>query len=304
MTDEPGKGGEGGGEQEDDVFLKKIETNLLSQVKLQGIEGIRKARRGGAAGGHGGRGTAGLSCLVQPGKQEGAALGGSMPARRRLAMLPGSPPSPLPTPSAASTPAQVFLREAKRTRLDPASGGWISDTEWVLDTEGVNLLAVMCHPDVDFRCAPPACLARLPARTPGAARQEGVQGEGGAARQLAPRGRRHPAATSSPCAPPPPAPCPPARRRTVSNDIIEMLQTLGIEAARNALLKELRGAPTAAGLQLLTGVPARPPAAPRALPSCPPSTPRRPPAPACPPTLPPHPAPAPCLPATTAPRRD
>lgn len=29
--------------------------------------------------------------------------------------------------------------------------------------------------------------------------------------------------------------------RTVSNDIIEMLQTLGIEAARNALLKELRG---------------------------------------------------------------
>lgn len=30
--------------------------------------------------------------------------------------------------------------------------------------------------------------------------------------------------------------------RTVSNDIIEMLQALGIEAARNALLKELRGA--------------------------------------------------------------
>jgi DNA-directed RNA polymerase II subunit RPB1 len=45
---------------------------------------------------------------------------------------------------------------------------------------GVNLLVVMCHPDVDYT-------------------------------------------------------------RTVSNDIIEMLQTLGIEAARNALLKELRG---------------------------------------------------------------
>jgi hypothetical protein len=44
----------------------------------------------------------------------------------------------------------------------------------------VNLLAVMCHPDVDYS-------------------------------------------------------------RTVSNDIIEMLETLGIEAARNALLKELRG---------------------------------------------------------------
>lgn len=45
---------------------------------------------------------------------------------------------------------------------------------------GVNLLEVMCHPDVDFS-------------------------------------------------------------RTVSNDVIEILQVLGIEAARNALLKELRG---------------------------------------------------------------
>ena len=35
--------------------------------------------------------------------------------------------------------------------------------------------------------------------------------------------------------------------RTVSNDIIEMLQALGIEAARNALLKELRGAARGAG---------------------------------------------------------
>lgn len=50
----------------------------------------------------------------------------------------------------------------------------------MLPFAGVNLLAVMCHPDVDYT-------------------------------------------------------------RTVSNDIIEMLQTLGIEAARNALLKELRG---------------------------------------------------------------
>jgi DNA-directed RNA polymerase II subunit RPB1 len=76
---------------------------------------------------------------------------------------------------------KVFLREAKRTRLDPTPGrGFVSDTEWVLDTEGVNLLAVMCHPEVDHT-------------------------------------------------------------RTVSNDIVEMLGTLGIEAARNALLKELRG---------------------------------------------------------------
>ena len=75
---------------------------------------------------------------------------------------------------------KVFLREAKRTQLDPAAGGFVTDSEWVLDTEGVNLQEVMCHPDVDHT-------------------------------------------------------------RTVSNDIIEMLSVLGIEAARNALLKELRG---------------------------------------------------------------
>lgn len=75
---------------------------------------------------------------------------------------------------------KVFLREAKRTRLDRAAGGFTTDTEWVLDTEGVNLMEVMSHPDVDHT-------------------------------------------------------------RTMSNDIIEVLSVLGIEAARHALLKELRG---------------------------------------------------------------
>jgi DNA-directed RNA polymerase II subunit RPB1 len=75
---------------------------------------------------------------------------------------------------------KVFLREAKRTRLDAAAGGFVTDAEWVLDTEGVALLEVMSHPDVDAS-------------------------------------------------------------RTVSNDVIETLSALGIEAARNALLKELRG---------------------------------------------------------------
>jgi DNA-directed RNA polymerase II subunit RPB1 len=123
LDEDGGKGGGGGGDGaavegvvEDDVFLKRIEGSMLSQVKLQGIEGIVK----------------------------------------------------------------VFLREAKRTQLDPTAGGFVTDTEWVLDTEGVNLLEVMCHPDVDHT-------------------------------------------------------------RTVSNDIIEMLSVLGIEAARHALLKELRG---------------------------------------------------------------
>jgi DNA-directed RNA polymerase II subunit RPB1 len=53
-------------------------------------------------------------------------------------------------------------------------------TYWHCIVAGVNLLEVMCHPEVDYS-------------------------------------------------------------RTVSNDVVEMLQTLGIEAARNALLKELRG---------------------------------------------------------------
>ena len=52
----------------------------------------------------------------------------------------------------------------------------MTENEWMLDTEGVNLAAVMTHPDVDAR-------------------------------------------------------------RTISNDILEVMATLGIEAARNSLLK-------------------------------------------------------------------
>jgi DNA-directed RNA polymerase II subunit RPB1 len=51
--------------------------------------------------------------------------------------------------------------------------------EWILDTEGINLLAVLSCPEVDHR-------------------------------------------------------------RTTSNDIVEIVQVLGIEAVRNALLKELK----------------------------------------------------------------
>jgi hypothetical protein len=74
---EDGAGGKeaGGGDDDamqDDVFLKKIESSMLSAVKLQGVEGIRK----------------------------------------------------------------VFLRESKRTRLDPRTQSFVTDTEWVLDTEG------------------------------------------------------------------------------------------------------------------------------------------------------------------------
>jgi hypothetical protein len=36
---------------------------------------------------------------------------------------------------------KVFLREAKRTRLDPGRG-FVTDNEWVLDTEGETLLGM------------------------------------------------------------------------------------------------------------------------------------------------------------------
>jgi hypothetical protein len=63
---------------------------------------------------------------------------------------------------------------------DNGKDGFSKDNEWMLDTEGVNLLEVLNHPDVDHT-------------------------------------------------------------RTQSNHLIETLEVLGIEAVRNALLKELRG---------------------------------------------------------------
>lgn len=67
---------------------------------------------------------------------------------------------------------KVFMREEKINEFS-------QDTEWVLDTEGTNLLDVMAVPEVDFT-------------------------------------------------------------RTVSNNVIEIFETLGIEAARSTLLKELK----------------------------------------------------------------
>lgn len=99
---------------EDDVFLKKIETNMLTEMALRGIPDINK----------------------------------------------------------------VFIKNGKVTKFNDEEG-FTTETEWMLDTEGVNLLAVMC--------------------------QEGVD-----------------------------------PRRTVSNHLIEIIQVLGIEAARRSLLDELR----------------------------------------------------------------
>jgi len=97
---------------DDDVFLKQIENNMLTDMSLKGIEGIRK----------------------------------------------------------------VFMREDKNKIAFDDEGGYAKATEWVLDTEGCNLLAVMSCPDVDHT-------------------------------------------------------------RTTSNSIIEIIEVLGIEAVRGALLK-------------------------------------------------------------------
>jgi DNA-directed RNA polymerase II subunit RPB1 len=42
----------------------------------------------------------------------------------------------------------VFLREANKSEFDER-GRYVSVNEWVLDTDGTNLLAIMSHPDVD-----------------------------------------------------------------------------------------------------------------------------------------------------------
>eukprot|EP01113_Clastostelium_recurvatum_P019728 TRINITY_DN2328_c0_g1_i3.p1 TRINITY_DN2328_c0_g1~~TRINITY_DN2328_c0_g1_i3.p1 ORF type:complete len:1809 (+),score=540.19 TRINITY_DN2328_c0_g1_i3:155-5581(+) len=100
---------------DDDLFLKKIESTMLTEMTLRGIPSIRK----------------------------------------------------------------VFMREEKRVTIDHTAGSYTTTNEWILDTEGVNLLAVMSYPGVDHR-------------------------------------------------------------RTTSNDIVEIIQVLGIEAVRRALLNELR----------------------------------------------------------------
>ena len=78
--------------------------------------------------------------------------------------------------------SKVFIREAKRTVLDTSGSlpEYRQDKEWLLDTEGVNLPAVMAFGSVDHT-------------------------------------------------------------RVFSNHLVEVMGVLGIEAARNTLLKELRG---------------------------------------------------------------
>ncbi|KAK4387915.1 DNA-directed RNA polymerase II subunit RPB1 [Sesamum angolense] len=114
MNDEAPKGELQDESAEDDVFLKKVESNMLTEMALRGIPDINK----------------------------------------------------------------VFIKNGKVNKFDE-NEGFKAETEWMLDTEGVNLLAVACHEDVDSR-------------------------------------------------------------RTTSNHLIEVIEVLGIEAVRKALLDELR----------------------------------------------------------------
>ncbi|KAL3846325.1 hypothetical protein ACJIZ3_003728 [Penstemon smallii] len=114
MNNEAPKGELNDESEEDDVFPKKIASNMLTEMALRGIPDINK----------------------------------------------------------------VFIKNSKVNRFDE-SEGFKAENEWMLDTEGVNLLAVMCHEDFDSR-------------------------------------------------------------RTTSNHLIEVIEVLGIEAVRKALLDELR----------------------------------------------------------------
>ncbi|KAK4764009.1 hypothetical protein SAY87_013447 [Trapa incisa] len=84
MNDEAPKGDLNDESAEDDVFLKKIESNMLTEMALRGIPDIHK----------------------------------------------------------------VFIKNGKVNKFDE-NDGFKAETEWMLDTEGVNLLAVMCHEGVD-----------------------------------------------------------------------------------------------------------------------------------------------------------
>ncbi|CAK4403904.1 unnamed protein product [Aphanomyces euteiches] len=100
--------------QEDDTFLKRVEHNMLTQMRLRGVPNVKK----------------------------------------------------------------VFMRENPQNQWDEEKG-FVMVKEWVLDTDGTNLLDVICFDSVDAT-------------------------------------------------------------RTISNDIVEIIEVLGIEAVRRALLNEIR----------------------------------------------------------------
>jgi len=87
MNNELEKQGDDVGNTEDEVFLKRLEAQMLDNLALRGIADIKK----------------------------------------------------------------VFIREANVMGVDPVTEAFGKTSEWMLDTEGVNLLEVMNQEEVDFR---------------------------------------------------------------------------------------------------------------------------------------------------------
>ena len=176
----------------------------------------------------------------------------------------------------------MFLRQTTHTTPDPAGTGYDKKSEWVLDTEGVNLLAVrgglpfVCGGGGGRQPAGGEGVGLLPChRAVGGSRLEGRLrweasapggelwglGVGSTTSKWPPK--KCPPSEHCRCCPTrawtPAAPCPhtpitptptPTRQvlshpgvdpcRTMSNDLIEIINELGIEAARHALMRELR----------------------------------------------------------------
>lgn len=103
---------------DDDVFLRCIESNMLTDMTLQGIEQISKVSR---------------------------------PLRHRL-----PPPAPrlpaLPTLSTLSFP-QVYMHlpqtDNKKKIIITEDGEFKALQEWILETDGVSLMRVLSEKDVD-----------------------------------------------------------------------------------------------------------------------------------------------------------
>jgi len=164
---------------------------------------------------------------------------------------------------------KVFIREAKRVVPDEvAPDGYANDTEWMLDTEGVNLLEARAPPR-PTRMRPARARGGLPRWRGACALRQACRVARVCRTFLAKSSRccKNFCNSATPdcgaetscalarclkpaCAPAAADPAAPGQvlshpevdaTRTVSNHLVEIIDVLGIEAARLALLREMRG---------------------------------------------------------------
>lgn len=105
---------------DDDVFLRCIESNMLTDMTLQGIEQISKV------------------CHSLP----------SSPPTPHL-----SPSTPRPTQPEPTLPLQVYMHlpqtDNKKKIIITEDGEFKALQEWILETDGVSLMRVLSEKDVD-----------------------------------------------------------------------------------------------------------------------------------------------------------